>query len=89
MTAISEDELGEIPSEIFSRNMQEIAISYLNIDSDKLDSISVAVREDQWKFNFTGLKLWKNKMLENATKEVNFYFDTFLLRFREMKLNTF
>ena len=86
MTAISEDELGEIASEISSRNMQQIAISYLNVDSDKLDSISVAVREDQWKFNFAVLKLWKNKMLGYATKEVNIDFYNYLHYFYRVKI---
>ena len=86
MTAISEDELGEIACDISSKSMQQIAIIYLNVESDKLDSISAAVREDQWKFNFTVLKLWKNKMLENATKEVNIHLQNYLHYFYLVKI---
>ena len=86
MTAIFEDELGEIACEISSKSMQQIAIIYLNVESDKLDSISAAVREDQWKFNFTVLKLWKNKMLENATKEANIHLQNYLHYFYQVKI---
>ena len=70
---VSEEELGELASLISSPNMYQIGIMHLSIETGQLDSLKAGARENQWKFTFDVLNLWKNKMMGNATKRVSFF----------------
>ena len=64
MAAMSDDELRELAGLMSSPSMYQIAIAFVKLDSDELDTIDDVVRSKMWKFNFTILKMWKLTMKE-------------------------
>ena len=58
----------ELAQNIAGRDMEAIALQYLDIEEPKIKNLSDVNRNDKEKFNYEILRLWKRKT--GSTKEV-------------------
>ena len=68
---VTDQQLGILAEKISSKSMKRIAIVHMGFQSEEVDNLTEATRDNKWDLMFNLLRTWRNKHATNA-KEVKF-----------------